>query len=245
MDCKLFHFYPDLMSLYGSYANVALLERHLKDLGNTVTVDPCVPGRTADLSGADFLFMGAGTERSQRAARRTFSASAPSKGRGGGRRGHALRRHRHGTAGPASVTTPGGETYPGIGLADFTAGRERGASWATSTAPRTSTSAAVVGFMNKCAVISGVETPLLTSLAMGFGNEAERRPRGLPPDNVFASELTGPLLVKNPLLLGAVIAAIYARRGQPLPADIPAYPFEEQAYAVTAQQLKLRAEAGR
>ena len=39
MDVKIIHFYPDLMSLYGSYANVALLRRHLEDLGNAVTVD--------------------------------------------------------------------------------------------------------------------------------------------------------------------------------------------------------------
>ena len=99
---------------------------------------------------------------------------------------------------------------------------------------------AVVGYMNKCAVISGVETPLLSSLNMGFGNETEKGPEGYHADNVFASELTGPLLVKNPLMLGAVIAAIYRRRGTALPEDIPAYPYEEQGYAITEQQLRLR-----
>ena len=28
MDIRIFHFYPDLMSLYGSYANVAVLKRY-------------------------------------------------------------------------------------------------------------------------------------------------------------------------------------------------------------------------
>ena len=35
MELKLIHFYPDLMSLYGSYANVAVLKRHLEAMGNT------------------------------------------------------------------------------------------------------------------------------------------------------------------------------------------------------------------
>ena len=70
---------------------------------------------------------------------------------------------------------------------------------------------AVVGFMNKCAKISGVATPLLTGLDMGFGNEAERGPEGFRRDNVFASELTGPILIKNPKLLEAVTAAILRR----------------------------------
>ena len=60
MDIKIIHFYPDLMSLYGSYANVAVPRRALEALGDTVTVETVLPGREADLSGADFLYMGAG-----------------------------------------------------------------------------------------------------------------------------------------------------------------------------------------
>ena len=30
MELKIIHFYPDLMSLYGSYANVAVLKRYLE-----------------------------------------------------------------------------------------------------------------------------------------------------------------------------------------------------------------------
>ena len=38
MELKILHFYPDLMSLYGSYANVSILKRTLEEMGNTVTV---------------------------------------------------------------------------------------------------------------------------------------------------------------------------------------------------------------
>ena len=72
MELKIVHFYPDLMNLYGSYANVAVLKRYLEELGNTVTVEAVAPGEAADLSGADFLFMGAGTERRQKAALSDF-----------------------------------------------------------------------------------------------------------------------------------------------------------------------------
>lgn len=242
MKLNLLHFYPDLMSLYGSYANVLLLKRHLEDLGNTVTVVSVRPGEEADIAGADFLFMGAGTERSQKAALADFA-----------RFGSAVKEAASsGTAmlfaGTAmellggTVTDDAGKTYDGIGLGSFTAvqGKRRfvGDVYGTTDlyAPP------VVGFMNKCAVISGVETPLLTACAMGFGNEKERGPEGFHLNNVLASELTGPLLVKNPLMLGAVIASIYEKHSMELPQSIPAYPFEEDAYAVTAQQLKLRSE---
>ena len=53
MELKIIHFYPDLMSLYGSYANVAVLKRQLEALGNTVTVETVVPGEAVDLSAAE------------------------------------------------------------------------------------------------------------------------------------------------------------------------------------------------
>ena len=60
MEVKIVHFYPDLMSLYGSYANVAVLRRRLEAMGCAVTVQSVRPGEEADIAGADFLFMGAG-----------------------------------------------------------------------------------------------------------------------------------------------------------------------------------------
>ena len=72
MEWKIIHFYPDLMSLYGSYANVAVLRRTLEQLGNTVSVETVQPGETADVASADFLFMGAGTERAQKFALSDF-----------------------------------------------------------------------------------------------------------------------------------------------------------------------------
>ena len=77
MEFRFIHFYPDLMSLYGSYGNVAVLKRYLERLGNTVTVDAVVPGQAADLTGGDFLYMGAGTERAARAAMEDFARFGP------------------------------------------------------------------------------------------------------------------------------------------------------------------------
>ena len=73
MELKIIHFYPDLMSLYGSYANVSVLRRYLEALGCAVTVQAVVPGEGADITSADFLFMGAGTERAQRFAAEDFA----------------------------------------------------------------------------------------------------------------------------------------------------------------------------
>lgn len=242
MDIKILHFYPDLMSLYGSYANVAVLKRYLEELGCAVTVERVLPGQTADLTGADFLFMGAGTERSQKAALADFV-----------KYGEAVKAAAESGvtmlfAGTAmellgqSITDDNGKVWEGIGLAPFTSvqGKKR---FVEDVYGHTDLYAeAVVGFMNKCSIIEGVETPLLTNLALGFGNSGEKTPEGFHWKNVFASELTGPILVKNPRLLDAVAGAIYQHRGEALPEQRPVDRWAEDGYAITAEQLKLRSE---
>ena len=244
MELKIVHFYPDLMNLYGSYANVSVLARHLRQLGHSVAVEAVQPGQDAALPEADFLFMGAGTERAERFAAEDFVRYA----------GAVKAAAESGTAmlfaGTAmellgtSITDREGAVFDGIGLASFTTvqGKQRivgDVYGSTGLFPD-----AVVGFMNKCGLIRGVETPLLTGLSMGFGNDAERGPEGFHWRNVFASELTGPILVKNPRLLDTVLRSICIRRGAALPEVLPASPYAEAGYAITAEQLKLRCQSG-
>lgn len=76
---------------------------------------------------------------------------------------------------------------------------------------------------------------------MGFGNERDRGPEGFRKNGVFASELTGPILVKNPPLLRRVMEAIYANRGETLPETLPEYPMEEESFRIACRELKARA----
>ena len=242
MELKIIHFYPDLMSLYGSYANVAVLKRYLEAMGAAVTVETIVPGQEAQLSGADFLFMGAGTERAQKAALEDFR-----------RYGDAIKAAAEDgaamlLAGTAmellgrTITAADGTVYEGIGLADFTSvqGQKR---FVEDVYGQTDLyDGPVVGFMNKCSTISGGETPLVTAMQMGFGNDGEKTPEGFHLKNVFASQLTGPILVKNPRLVEVIAKAIYARRGEPLPETLPVFQYAEAGYAITAEQLRLRWE---
>jgi len=242
MDIRIIHFYPDLMSLYGSYANVSVLRRLLEQSGNTVSVETVVSGQDCNLEGADFLFMGAGTERAQKAALADFS-----------RFGEAVKTAaENGTAmlfcGTAmellgtSITDCDGKEYTGIGLADFTSVQQQKRFVEDVYGHTDLYPDAVVGFMNKGSVISGVKTPLLTAVDFGFGNEGKNTAEGFHEKNVFASHLTGPILAKNPRLLETVAAAIYALRGEALPEQWARDAYAENGYAITAEQLKLRCQ---
>ena len=240
MELRFLHLYPDLMNLYGSYANVTVLARLLRRAGHTVEVQPVLPGEDADIASADFLYLGAGTERRQRAAMadlRRLRDAVLGRARDGGVTlfvGTAMELLGR------SVTTAAGDTYDGLGLADFS----------TVQAPRRMLGDVlgttklypepVAGFLNKSGVIKGVETPLLSTLAMGFGNERDGGPEGFHRDNVFASELTGPILVKNPRLLETVAAAILLRRGAFPPEAWPSDAWAEKGYAVTVRELRRR-----
>lgn len=241
MELKLIHFYPDLMSLYGSYANVAVLKRHLEALGNSVTVETIAPGAAeAELVDPDFIFMGAGTERAQKAALSDFirykSAIQSAADNGIAMLFAGTSMELLGK----SITDDAGTGYSGIGLTEFTTvqGEKRFVEdvfGTTDLYPEP-----MVGFINKCSVISGVESPLLTSVQLGYGNEGLKTPEGFRYKNVIGSHLTGPILVKNPRLLDWVVSAIYEKRGEPLPAERPVNQWTEDGYAITAQQLKQR-----
>ncbi len=240
MEFRFLHFYPDLMNLYGSYANVSALRRYLERLGHTVTVETVAPGGEAGIAGADFLYMGAGTERRQKFALADFLRF------GGAVRAAAEAGTPMLFAGTAmellgeTITDSAGKVYEGVGLGGFASvqGQRRFVEDVyghTSLYPD-----AVVGFMNKCAVISGVETPLLTALDMGIGNEGEKSPEGFRYKNVVGSELTGPILVKNPRLLEWMAGAVLVRRGASLPEERPVDRWAEAGWQVTERELRRR-----
>ena len=237
---KIFHFYPDLMNLYGSAANVWALRRALETLGREVTVEQIAPGQSADLSDADFIYVGAGTERAQKAALadlRRFADNLKAADAAGVAMlfaGNAMELLGK------SITAADGTVYEGLGLADFTT-VQQSRRVVEDVYGRTALFAEpVVGFINKSGIVSGVETPLLTDVSLGFGNEAARGPEGFCRGNLLASQLTGPLLVKNPKLLEHAVRAVCARHGVAVPDAFPHDPYALSAWHVTEEALRRR-----
>lgn len=138
-----------------------------------------------------------------------------------------------------SITDDAGKVYEGLGLADFTAVQNKKRFVEDVYGHTDLYENAVVGFINRCSVITGVKTPLVTSMDMGHGNEGPCGPEGYHQGSVFASQLTGPILVKNPALLKIMVQAIYRHRGETCP-EIPVDQYMAEGWAITAEQLKAR-----
>ena len=242
MELTILHLYPELMSLYGEYANLAVLRRHLEDLGVTVTVKPISCEDIPDFDGADFIYMGAGTERSQKSVLMGLVHHAD-KLKAAVENGALLL-----FTGNAmemlgsSITDTAGKVWPALALADFTTEESDKRVPHDVIAETSLFGEKLVGFMNKCSLTHGITTPLFTALPMGFGNDAKGGSEGYMAGNIYATHITGPILAKNPPLLRHLIGRIFAGKGWTLPETLPAYPYEEGAYEVTLRELSARLE---
>jgi CobQ-like glutamine amidotransferase family enzyme len=58
--------------------------------------------------------------------------------------------------------------------------------------------------------------------------------------NLFATHITGPVLVKNPDFVDVLIGRIFEVKGWELPEQLPVLPYEREAYDVTLRELSAR-----
>ena len=61
MELNILHVYPDLMNLYGEYANLAVLRRHLEALDVEVHIRTALLEDAPAFDTVDMIYMGAGT----------------------------------------------------------------------------------------------------------------------------------------------------------------------------------------
>lgn len=239
MELTILHLYPDCMSLYGEYANIAVLRRHLEAMGVSVTVEPALFEDAPDFVHADFIYMGAGTERTQKAAlsallphKEAFKA-AVDRGAVVLFTGNAME-----TLG-MSITDAAGRVWPALGFAEFSTVETDKRSPEDVIAHTALWDSPVVGFMNKCSLTQDA-VPLFERLSLGFGNEEEKGEEGYLSGNVFATHITGPVLVKNPDFTDFLIRRIFAAKGWEPPVKLPVLPYERDAYEVTLKELTAR-----
>ena len=160
MELNILHLYPDLMNLYGEYANLAVLRRHLGVMGVQTAVETAAPEDTPDFRTADMIYMGAGTERRQKAALTALTPYA-SEVKAAAERGAVLLFTGNAmTLLGASVTDAAGKVWPGLGLAEYTTVETEKRVPVDVIAAPALWDAPAVGFMNKCSTTEGIISPL-------------------------------------------------------------------------------------
>jgi len=232
---KILYLYHDLMDLYGESGNIRVLERRLTDQGEQVDIERKSLGDTLDFSGADFLYVGAGTERSQKAALEHLRpyAGALKDALDGGMQ--ALLTGNAGAMLGREITDASGRAWPGLGLADFAVREQKDVRYTgDAIAVHPELDRPLVGFINHCEDWEG-DVPPLFRMTMGRGSRADTEDEGLRQGSLLATHLIGPVLAKNPHFCTWLVERLLGRKPEQRE-----YPWEERAWQVTYEALTAR-----
>ncbi len=235
---RILHIYPELLNLYGEYANLSILTRYLTEEGVEVEVTPLSFGDPL-LGGYDMLYIGCGTES---ASLRALNALRPyrdvllsyrEKGALILATGNSLDLFGQ------SITDDRDDIFEGLNLFNFTVSRTHKSRYlgdAILSCPLISDR--VIGFVNKCSTISGIKTPLFRA-EMGLGNDNVTPDEGFVDGNFFGTSLIGPLLIRNPALCRLLMDRLYTicHQEPTAKADIS---LQEKAYVAALSELSAR-----
>lgn len=235
MKIKLLYMYPDLMNLYGSSGNMRCIEKHITEAGSETEIIYADLGDEIDFSDVDFVYIGAGTERSQKRVlediKRHKTALKEYIDLGGvclfcGNSFELLGK---------SITAVNGEVYECLGFYDFQTIEKKRRVVVDTVCTCSLISSKIVGFMNKQSSTTIIPNPLFRVVS-GAGNASDRNDEGILDKNLFATQLSGPILVRNPQLRAVIEKRIYDNKGLDL---LPLYfMYEEQAYKESLKGLK-------
>lgn len=234
---NILHLYPDLMNLYGDSGNLRVLERRLRDQGEEAVIDRLDPGQAPDFTRCDLIYLGPGTERSQKAALEHLRphAEALSAALEGGT--HGLFIGNAASMLGREVIDGDGKAHPGLGLLDFAAREQKDVRYTGDAIVRhPELEKPLVGFLNKCEDWEGSVTPLFQTV-MGRGDFPGGAGEGFVSGNFLGTHLIGPVLVKNPHFHNWLLKRLLGRE-----LNSAEYPCEEKAYEVTLQALLERTE---
>lgn len=235
---KILHLYYDLMNLYGENGNMRVLSRHLEDQGFAAEVERKTVGETIEFSEYAFIYCGSGTERNQKVALEHLKEHAESFQKAvesgipclfTGNSLEMLGSVIHGLD---------GRDYEGLSLLPFSVQEDKDTRF-TGDAVFTADwlGKDFVGFINKCTDLTGLSGETLFTVKMGKGNSANDNREGFRLYNLFATYLTGPMLVKNPHFMQYLIELIGKRDNESFVYREISYPYEEDSYQVALNAL--------
>jgi CobQ-like glutamine amidotransferase family enzyme len=216
MELRLLALYPEQMNIYADRGNIILLQRRCEWRGIGFEYAAAGPGDRLYPAAHDFIYIGGGQDRDQRAvaadlveSKRGSLAAAVDDGAvllavcGG----YQLLGHSY---------ELGEERLPGLGLADLATVRTSGPRLIGNVAievdfgsgPQT-----LAGFENHGGRTRlGAAAEPLGRVLEGFGNNGEDGLEGVRRDNLIGTYLHGPLLPKNAWLADRLIALALERR---------------------------------
>ncbi|MBQ6217952.1 MAG: hypothetical protein IJK53_11300 [Erysipelotrichaceae bacterium] len=226
---RILHLYPNLMNLYGEYGNLTVLKKHLEDQGVDVTIERKEIEESIDVSRYDMIYMGSGTESAQLIALNDLMKY----------RHHLKKAVDEGkvilfTGNAMELCGKKIDDHKALDFIDFTVETTQ-KRYTGDVIAVNEEIGEVVGFINKSTLIHGGEKEKLFDYSFRYTTLEDNSYEGYRLHNLFGTHIIGPILVKNPSFMETIVKLLvkdgYEKIG---------YPYEEDAYNTTLQELKKR-----
>jgi lipid II isoglutaminyl synthase (glutamine-hydrolysing) len=216
MQLRFLALYPEQMNIYADRGNVLFLQRRCEWRGIDFAYDSAGPGEKFDPAAHDFIYLGGGQDRDQRAVAADMVESKRETTIEATEDGAVVLAVCGGYQLLGSSYQLDEERLPGLGLVDLETVRKSGPRLIGNVAievdlgdgPRV-----LAGFENhggRTHLGSGAAP--LGKVLKGFGNNGEDGFEGVRRDNLIGTYLHGPLLPKNAWLADHLIALALERR---------------------------------
>ncbi len=210
---KLLRLYDDLLDLYGDAGNFTVIQKRLKAAGYDPIAECRTAGEPFDLTSYDFVYISPGLPKNLAVAAADFAPRSENLFEAVERGVVFLATGNAPALFSEEFTPDGGETVRGCGLFPV---RHRFGKKITirDLVGVTESGLVVTGFLNSTAARAGeYEIPFVR--ITGSGKQPyEPKTDGARKKNFFATELLGPVLVRNPALLRELLILI---AGESLP----------------------------
>ena len=198
MKAKILYLYYDIMNLYGENGNIRMIERVLTQKGAEVEIDrKTITDEDIDFTQYDFIYCGAGTERSRDACIKHLVKFADSLKKAYEEGRVMLFTGNSYEMLGKSLHAAEGEDMKGMGLFGFTVREQKKNRYSGDVTLKCGLSTEeFIGYINKCSTVEGIENPLfeITSVVGTVKDTAD----GIHEKNFFGTQVTGPVMVKNP-----------------------------------------------
>ena len=228
------------MNLYGDWANIAVLERELFSRGYDVKVDKKSVGDEIAFELYAFIYVGSGTERSQKACMNDLLRFKDSILRQIEAGTHVLATGNSHELFGQTVIDSDGKRHKMLGLLDFETEQQntRITGDCTCLPKDPLCKDKLIGFINRAggSQSGNIERPFSISPGEGAGFKACEE--GIIYKNLLGTYITGPILVRNPPLMKYFANAITGEKARGLHFESdPFFLYQDMAYQAALEKM--------